>query len=86
MNGRSNSPIGALRTAWLLLVLAFLYVPMVSVVLASLSNTRYMRFPHRVWTTEAYADALGSYTTGTLHLTSFKVALAVVLVSVVLVT
>lgn len=86
MNTRSNSPFGALRTAWQLLVLALLYVPMVSVVLASLSNTRYMRFPHRVWTTEAYADALGSYTTGTLHLTSFKVALSVVLVSVVLAT
>ena len=86
MNGQSNRLPGTLRSAWLILVLALLYVPMVSVVLASLSNTRYMRFPHRVWTTEAYTDALGSYTTGTLHLTSFKVALFVVLVSVVLAT
>ena len=54
---------------------------MISVVLASLSNTRHMRFPHRVWTTDAYADALASYITGTLHLTSFKIALVVVVAS-----
>ena len=86
MNVRVMSRAKVVHTGWLALVLALLYVPMVSVVLASLSNTRYMRFPHRVWTTESYADALGSYTTGALHLTSFKVALAVVLISVLLAT
>ncbi len=86
MNARLKSMRRALQGAWLLLVLALLYVPMISVVLASLSNTRYMRFPHRVWSTDAYADALASYTTGTLHLTSFKIALVVVVASVVLAT
>ena len=86
MNARSKSFLGTLQGAWLLLVLALLYIPMLSVVLASLSNTRYMRFPHRVWTTQAYADALAAYTTATLHLTSFKIAMLVVAASVVLAT
>ena len=86
MKARSNSLPGVLQGVWLLLVLALLYIPMISVVLASLSNTRYMRFPHRLWTTQAYADALASYTTTTLHLTSFNIALFVVVASVVLAT
>lgn len=84
MNGTPSASLGTLRTGWLLLVLALLYVPMLSVVLASLSNTRYMRFPHKVWSTDAYADALGGYTTATLHLTSLSIALVVVVVAVVL--
>ena len=84
MNGRTKSLFDSLQAAWLLLVLVLLYIPMISVALASLSNTRYMLFPHRTWTTDAYADALASYTTGTLHLTSFRIALLVVVVSVVL--
>lgn len=69
---------------WVLVVLALLYVPMVSVALASLANTRYMRFPHRVWTTDAYAEALGAYTTTQLHMTSLRIALAVVALATVL--
>ena len=86
MNGGAKRAIGSIQATWLLLVLALMYVPIVSVVLASLSNTRYLRFPHRVWTTEAYTEALGSYTTGTLHLTSFRIAVVVVIASVVLAT
>ncbi len=84
MNGRAKSLFDSLQAAWLLLVLVLLYIPMISVALASLSNTRYMLFPHRTWTADAYADALASYTTGTLHLTSFRIAVLVVIVSVVL--
>ena len=86
MNERPQSLPAALRGSWLLLVLALLYIPMISVVLASLSNTRYLRFPHREWTTGAYADALASYTTGALHMTSFRIALLVVVASVILAT
>ena len=75
-----------MQAVWLSLVLLLMYVPIASVVLASLSNTRYLRFPHRIWTTDAYREAIGSYTTGTLHLTSFKIAVAVVLCSVILAT
>jgi len=70
-----------LSTFWLVTVLAFLYVPMLSVVLGSLANTRYMRFPHEVWTFDAYRNALADYTTGVLHSTSFAIAGTVVLLA-----
>jgi len=73
-----------LGATWVGVILILLYTPIVSVVLVSLANTRYMRFPHRVWTTEAYADALGSFTTWSLHLVSLQIALCVVFLSVLL--
>lgn len=76
--------LGPLRALWIGVILAFLYIPIVSVVLASLANTRYMRFPHRVWTLDAYREALGSFTTWQIHLISLNMALAVVVVAVVL--
>ena len=68
-------------TIWLVTVLVFLYVPMLSVVLGSLSNTRYMQFPHEIWTFDAYRNALADYTTGMLHSTSFSIAATVVLLA-----
>lgn len=72
--------------AWLTAVLVLMYVPIVSVILASLANTRYMQFPHRVWTADAYSMALSDYTTGELHLVSFRIALTVVILSLLLAT
>ena len=86
MSSQRRSMTITLQKTWLFLVLALLYVPMASVLLASLSNTRYMQFPHEEWTVEAYGQALASYTTTTLHLTSFRIAFVVVLVSVVIAT
>ncbi len=86
MSGRRQSMGVSLQKAWLILVLALLYVPMASVVLASLSDTRYMQFPHEDWTLEPYRQALASYTTTTLHMTSFRIAIVVVLVSVIVAT
>jgi len=76
--------LGPLRALWLTAILAALYLPIVSVVLTSLANTRFMRFPHRVWTLDAYRDALGSFTTWTIHLISLKMAVSVVAIAVVL--
>jgi spermidine/putrescine transport system permease protein len=76
--------IQPLAWAWVLAVLALLYVPMVSVVLASFANTRYMRFPHREWTVSAYRDAWLSPDTIVIHATSFVIAFWVVLFAVVL--
>ncbi|MFN4128598.1 MAG: ABC transporter permease [Paracoccaceae bacterium] len=73
-----------LKVLWVGTVLMALYLPIVSVVLASLANTRYMRFPHRVWTLDAYRSAAADYTTVTIHVISLQIALCVVLVSVVL--
>ncbi|MBT8100970.1 MAG: ABC transporter permease, partial [Gammaproteobacteria bacterium] len=75
-----------LQKAWLVLVLVLLYVPMASVVLASLSDTRYMQFPHKEWTVASYSQALSSYTTTTLHLTSLQIALVVVILAVLIAT
>jgi len=86
MSGRINRATGSLQAMWLTVVLILLYVPIVSVILASLANTRYMRFPHRVWTVDAYREALGTYTTATLHMTSLKIALVVVVLAVLLAT
>ncbi|GGK46802.1 ABC transporter permease [Salinarimonas ramus] len=72
------------RQLFTALVVVLLYLPIVSVVLASLANTRYLIFPHRVWTLDAYAEAIGQYTTAHLHATSFKIALVVALISVAL--
>ncbi len=72
--------------AWLTTVVVLLYVPIVSVALASLTDTRYMQFPHKVWTLDAYRNALADYTTAQLHVTSFKIALVVVVLSVLIAT
>jgi spermidine/putrescine transport system permease protein len=73
-----------LMAAWIALVIALLYVPMISVGLASLANTRYMRFPHKIWTTDAYGLALADYTTVQLHVTSLKIALCVTVLAVLI--
>lgn len=76
----------SIGNTWLGAMLVLLYLPMISVVLASLANTRYMQFPHRDWTTGAYTDALSAYTTTVLHVTSFKIAVCVVLISLLVAT
>lgn len=73
-----------LRDAFTLLVVALLYLPIVSVLLASMANTRYLIFPHRVWTGEAYREALAQSLTADLHATSFEIALVVALLAVAL--
>lgn len=86
MNKQAIQIRRTLSGTWLTVLLALLYVPIVSVVLASLANTRYMQFPHRVWSTAAYAEALGSYVTLELHRTSFSIAIIVTVLAVVLAT
>ena len=75
-----------LRIGWIIVILGFLYVPIISVILASLANTRYMRFPHKVWTLDAYRDAISSFTTWQLHTISLSIAVLVVVISVALAT
>ncbi len=84
MSSARDRLVTSLLALWTVLVLVLLYVPILSVVLASLANTRYMRFPHKVWTLDAYRDALGQYTTAELHLTSLKIAVLVALIAVLL--
>jgi spermidine/putrescine transport system permease protein len=70
------------RIAWTVLIVSLLYLPIISIVLASLANTRFIRFPHRVWSLEAYRDALGLGLTYDLQWTSLKVAISVALLAV----
>ena len=72
------------RLIWTGFILALLYVPIVSVVLASLANTRYLRFPHKVWTLEPYRQALTMDLTYDLQGTSLKIAISVAIVSVLI--
>ena len=83
MSASRRKPLLAI---WLVSVLVALYIPIISVILASLTNTRYMQFPHSVWTLDAYRNALADYTTADLHATSLKIALVVVVLSVILAT
>ena len=83
MSGLGDRAARALMGLWIAILIALLYVPIVSVVLASLANTRYMRFPHRVWTTEAYATAIGDFTTVQLHLVSFWIAASVAVIATI---
>lgn len=73
-----------LQTLWLTVVVALLYVPILSVILASLANTRYMRFPHRNWSVGAYTDAFTQRETLVLHLASLQIAALVTVFSLAL--
>ena len=47
------------RAIWTVIVVVLLYLPILSIVLASLANTRFMRFPHRVWSLDALPRGAG---------------------------
>ncbi len=65
------------------LALAFLYLPLVSVAFASVSQARYLTFPIRRYAFGWYQEALNSPTVGDLVTTSLKVALIVTVISMV---
>ena len=69
---------------WTVCVLVFLYIPMVSVVLASFSKQRYFRFPVQAWDTQWYEKAFVSLSVRDLFWTSLSVAGLVTVFSVVL--
>jgi spermidine/putrescine transport system permease protein len=65
-----------------LLVIFFLYLPLVSVGFASVSQSRYLTFPIRRYAVKWYEEALKSSTVSELLTTSFTVAVIVTLVAV----
>lgn len=67
-----------------LVVIALLYLPLVSVGFASVSRARYLTFPIKAYSSKWYADALASGTVRDLLLTSLSVAVIVTLLSVVI--
>ena len=66
------------------LILVFLYLPLVSVGFASVSKARYLSFPIRRYYTGWYGEALKSQTVIDLLFISLKVAAIVTVVSMVL--
>jgi spermidine/putrescine transport system permease protein len=69
---------------WTLAVLAFLYLPMVSVVLASFTKKRYFSFPITAWDTRWYEKVMESLSVRDLIATSLSVAVTVTVFSVLL--
>lgn len=67
-----------------LVILGFLYLPLVSVGLASISKARYLSFPIRKYAYGWYGEALASETVRDLLITSLKVALIVTLASMII--
>jgi len=67
-----------------LLIIVFLYLPLVSVGFASISRARYLTFPIKAYATKWYGKALESETVHDLVLTSFKIAVIVTLISMLL--
>lgn len=65
------------------LVIAFLYLPLISVGFASVSQARYLSFPIKRYSTKWYGEALASSTVSDLLTTSLSVAVLVTLISVV---
>lgn len=66
-----------------LLVIAFLYLPLVSVGFASVSRARYISFPIKRYSFKWYGEALESSTVRDLLTTSLTVAVLVTVISVV---
>ncbi|MBA2124954.1 ABC transporter permease [Hyphomicrobium methylovorum] len=66
------------------LILAFLYLPLVAIGFASVSQARYLSFPIRQHTTNWYVQALHSGTVSDLLWISLKIALIVTIISMVL--
>lgn len=73
----------ALLYAYGILILGFLYLPLVSVGFASVSKARYLSFPIRRYATQWYGEALESQTVHSLLWTSLTIALIVTFVSMV---
>ncbi|MGM0560047.1 MAG: ABC transporter permease [Pseudomonadota bacterium] len=69
--------------AYGVLAICFLYLPLVSVGFASVSQARYLSFPIRRYTIEWYGEALDSHTVSSLLTTSFTIAVIVTVISLV---
>ncbi|MDA9821753.1 ABC transporter permease [Paracoccaceae bacterium] len=70
--------------AYGILVIFFLYLPLVSVAFASVSKARYLSFPIKRYSTKWYGEALDSSTVSNLLVTSLSVAVLVTIISVVI--
>jgi len=70
--------------AYGILVIVFLYLPLVSVGFASISKARYLTFPIRRYATHWYIKAMQSQTVSDIVFTSLKVAIIVTIISMII--
>ncbi|MDX3929808.1 MAG: ABC transporter permease [Shinella sp.] len=66
------------------LLLLFMYLPMLTIALASLSRSKYFRFPIPAWSTNWYSEVFQSLSIRDFFWTSLIIAVLVALVSTVL--
>ena len=66
-----------------LLVIVFLYLPLISVGFASISKARYLTFPIKRYSTKWYMKAMESETVYAIVTTSLKVAVIVTVISMI---
>ncbi len=81
---RKGKVARALIVVWTGSVLLFLYMPMLSVVMASFTKQRYFQFPVKAWDTRWYEKAFSSLSVRDLIWTSLSIATLVTILSVVL--
>lgn len=67
-----------------IIIICLLYLPLLSVGFASISRARYLSFPIQQYSTRWYGDALQSETVRDLLMTSLKIAVIVMVISVVI--
>ncbi len=85
MKGKRKGRVArALIIVWTGSILLFLYMPMLSVVMASFTKQRYFQFPVRAWDTRWYEKAFVSLSVRDLIWTSLSIATLVTILSVVL--
>ncbi len=72
-----------LLVAYGVLIIALLYLPLVSVTFASISKARYLSFPIKRYSTVWYTKAMTSETVSTIVFTSLKIAIIVTIVSMI---
>jgi spermidine/putrescine transport system permease protein len=80
---KTSKVIRIALTAYGVLIIALLYLPLVSVTFASISKARYLTFPIKRYSTVWYAKALESDTVSNIVFTSLKVAIIVTVISMI---
>lgn len=84
MNTREQKLRHALVIVWTLVLVLFVYLPIVCISLASFTASRYFQFPITRWGLEWWAKTFSSIEIRQLLSTSLSIALAVTLLAVVL--
>ncbi len=84
MARRSESWRGSFVVGWTAAIIAFVYLPILCGVLATLTSARYFNFPIRKWGLEWWGKTMDSFEIRTLFETSILIALIVTAISVVI--